>query len=335
LNTLEFEEFNDDCNTEENTILGWKNDEAVIEDDVVSFWGNDISGTDDCGGSDDNAGRSDAGAAVTVNDLDDDLGHTVTNDTGTDTDDADADDNNSDFDAIASDSDDVGDATTEDADLSTGDGANDADFDAGDVANDPSVGIGNVANDADVFDDSGSDAEADAANDAKGDTGDAANEGDDDDDDNDRGASSSDDADADTTKLDNIATWLSLGEEVTVVGNKVPGLVTSDSATKCIDSAWIPDVWSWLGVVTPASTAVLLLSLTCVAEILTFVWYARLFVDAVKNALVLWDDIVRFFKIYSIPLHSRLWITNTSPTGQTKLAYVFSGNSVSLTAIKE
>ena len=87
--------------------------------------------------------------------------------------------------------------------------------------------------------------------------------------------------------------------------------------------------------VTSVTIAVLLVSVTCVAGILTFVWYARLFVDVVKNALVLLDDKVRFFKIYSIPLHSRLWITNTSPTGQTKLANVFSGNSVSLTAIKE
>ena len=79
----------------------------------------------------------------------------------------------------------------------------------------------------------------------------------------------------------------------------------------------------------------LLVSLTCVVEILKFVWYTRLFVDAVKFALVLLGDIVRFFKIYSVPLHSRLWITNTSPTGQTKLANAFSGNSVSLTVIKE
>lgn len=79
----------------------------------------------------------------------------------------------------------------------------------------------------------------------------------------------------------------------------------------------------------------LLVSLTCVVEILMFVWYARLLIDAVRNSLVLLGDIVRFFKIYSIPLHSALWITNTSPTGQRKLATVFSGNSDSLTAITE
>ena len=88
-------------------------------------------------------------------------------------------------------------------------------------------------------------------------------------------------------------------------------------------------------VVTSVRITVLLVSLTCVAEILMFVWYARLLVDVVRISLMLLGDIVRFFKIYSIPLHSALWITNTSPTGQIKLANVFSGNSVSLTAIKE
>ena len=91
-----------------------------------------------------------------------------------------------------------------------------------------------------------------------------------------------------------------------------------------------------MGVVISVSiAATLLVSLTCVAEILTFVWYARLFVDAVESALVWLGDIVRFFKIYSTPLHWRWWTTNTSPTGQRKLTAVFSGNSVSFTAIKE
>lgn len=330
MNTLELEEFNDDCITEEDTILRWKNDEAVIEDDFVSFGGSNVSGTDDCDGSDDNAGRSDVGAALTVDDWDDDFGHTVTLDTDTDAGDDD-DDNNWNFDAVASDSDDVRDTTANDADLITGDGVNDAEFDVGDVANDADVGPGNVANDADVFDDSGSDADAGvghAANGAEGDTGDAANEGDDDD----RGATSPNDADSDSTKLDNITTWFSLEEEVSVVGNRVWRLVACDSIN-WVDGAWIPDVWSWLGV-TSVSIAVLLVSVVRVAEIKAFVWYATLFVDVVRNASVLLDDKVRLFKIYSIALHSRWWTTNTSPTGQTKLANEFSGNSVSFTAIK-
>lgn len=232
MNTLEFEEFNDDCDTEEDTSLRWNNDEAVIEDD--------------------NPGRSDAGSAVTVDDSDDGIGQTVTNDT--DGGDTDTDDNNSDFDAIVSDSDDVGDASASDPDTRAGDGANDAD-----------VGTCSVANDADIFDDSGSDANGDAdagdvASDGKGDTGDAINECDDDCED-----TSLNDADADTTKRDNITIWLRLGEDVSVVGNIVSGLFASDSVTNCIDDAWIPDAWSWMGVVTSVRVAVLFVSLTCEA----------------------------------------------------------------------
>lgn len=225
LNTLEFEEFNDDCDTEEDTSFRWNNDEAVIEDD--------------------NPDGSDAGSAVTVDDSDDGFGHTVTNDT-------DGGDNNSDFDAIVSDSDDVGDVSASDPDTRAGDGANDADD-----------GTCSVANDADIFDDSDSDANSDAdaddvASDGKG--GGATNECDDDCED-----TSLNDADADTTKLDNNTTWLRLGEEVSVVGNKVSGLLANDSVTNCIDDAWIPDVWSWMGVVTSVGVAVLFVSLTCEA----------------------------------------------------------------------
>lgn len=222
MNTLELEEFNDDCDTEEDTSLRWNNDEVVIEDD--------------------NPGRSDARSAVTVDDSDDGIGHTVTNDTdGGD---------NSDFDAVVSDSDDVGDTSASDPDTRAGDNANDAD-----------VGTC-VANDADIFDDSGNDASSDAdagdvASDGKGDTGDAVNECDDDCED-----TSLNDADADTTKLDNITTWLRLGEDVSVVGNKVSGLFASDSVTKCIDDAWIPDVWRWTGVVTSVRVALLFIPLT-------------------------------------------------------------------------
>lgn len=351
MGALDFEESNDDSDTEEDTGLRWNNDEAV-----VSLWGNNNSDTDDCGGSGDNAGRSDAGAAVTAND---------------------SDDGNGAGDAAASDFDDAGDATANAADSSASDGAHDteagasddvndagssaadADSDAGDVANDADVGdVGNVGSDARNDADAGA---GDATNDAKRDTGDPANDAESDPrieadaadgdatndakgdnrdapngcDDN-CGDTAPNDTDADIEEVDNNMTWFSLGE-VSVVGSKVVGLAASVSTTNCLDDAWIPDVWSCLGEVTSVSNAVLFVSLKRVVEILKFVWCTmlRLFVDAVKNGLVLLGDIVRLFKIYSIPLHSSLWITNTFPTGQTKLANVFSGNSVSLTAIKE
>ena len=272
------------------------------------------------------ASDSDGVGDATANDADSRAGDGAD---GADFDAGDA-DNNSDLDAIVSDSDDVGDAIANDADPSAGDGADGADFDAGDVANDAGVGTGSV----NVFDDSDSDLYGCAGN-TEGDTGDATKESDDDDDDDDRSATSPNDGDADTAKLDNMMTCLGLGEEFSVVGNKVSRLVANDSATNCIDDARTTDVGCWLGVVSSVCITVLLVSLTCVAEILMFVRYARLFVAAVRNSLVLLGDMVRFFKIYSIPLHSALWITNTSPAGQINLATVFSGNSVSLTAIIE
>lgn len=367
MGALDFEESNDDSDTEEDTGLRWNNDEAV-----VSLWGNNNSDTDDCGGSGDNAGRSDAGAAVTANDSDD----------GNGAGDADADGDNGACDAAASDFDDAGDATANAADSSASDGAHDteagasddvndagssaadADSDAGDVANDADVGdVGDVGSDARNDADAGA---GDATNDAKRDTGDPANDADacdaesdprieadaaDGDATNDAkgdnrdapngcddncGDTAPNDTDADIEEVDNNMTWFSLGE-VSVVGSKVVGLAASVSTTNCLDDAWIPDVWSCLGEVTSVSNAVLFVSLKRVVEILKFVWCTmlRLFVDAVKNGLVLLGDIARLFKIYSIPLHSSLWITNTFPTGQTKLANVFSGNSVSLTAMKE
>ena len=80
-----------------------------------------------------------------------------------------------------------------------------------------------------------------------------------------------------------------------------------------------PDGCDCMVAATCVRNTVLLVSLTCVAEIATLVGHnvLRLLVDGAINEMVLFGpDMLRFFRIYSIPSHSNMWRTNTSPFGQ-------------------
>lgn len=324
------DEFNDNRDVFEDALSRWNDEDAVNDGNIVPFWGNDafalvisVGVDNDNGGSDNTVPDTDARAWVAEDDngngagdaaVDDtnsvvvgfgnaDAGADVDADAGTDAD-ADGDANPDAGDAVAAnnaDADDITDSAASDGDSGAGDDLNNAEAD-GCVPNDVDV----VARDSfnvvdDASDITANDAEADDSgpNDAENDEGDGSNEvctgaGDTPNDDDDVADTA---PDADEVGSDELHNTRLISGEVIAAGNTEVALIPSDLTATFV-----------LGTV------------------------LRLFVDVIKFVMVLFGDIVRFFKIYSIPLHSILWTTNTFPTGQTKFATVSSGNTVSLTA---
>ncbi len=317
---MDIEEFNDDSDTLEGTAVRWNDDDIDNDGNIVSFWGSNKDDTVAFGGGDVSGDIGcDASGGGTDNDVDDDkVGDAADDDNNTGAEDAD--DGG------------VGDAAPNDADnVDAGDGcgdaaANDVDAaaacDADSGACDADVGAPADVDNDDAFSDANG-AEAGvvvAANDAASDDG-APDDADD--------APNEAEADAvDTAAANNVV------DSACGVAPKDADVGAGDTSnddddpgdTAAGNDADATDELDDIGVIAMGNRV-------------AFVWSTvlKLLGDALVSGMVLWLDgaiIVRFFKIYSTPCHSSLWITNTFPTGQVKLATVSSGIKVSLTVIK-